>query len=435
MKGQHLYEKAKRLIPGGTQLLSKRPEMFLPNLWPAYYSRAKGVHVTDLDGRNFVDMSLMGVGACILGYSDNDVDEAVREAVAKGSMSTLNAPEEVELAILLCQLHPWADMVRYARSGGEAMSIAIRVARAHTKRDKIAFCGYHGWSDWYLAANLGDGTALEPHLMPGLEPRGVPVSLKGSAMPFHYNKIEELRAIVDANRTGLAAIVMEPQRGEPPKDGFLEEIRGIATDIGAVLIFDEITTGFRAQNGGIHLSLGVEPDLAVFAKAMANGYAMSAVIGRRPVMESAQATFISSTNWTERIGPAAALATIRKLQREEVNQHVREIGQLVLDGWAALAAKHRLDLNPSGLPCLAHFSFNHPEELILTTLFTQLMLERGYLAYNQFKPSYSHQAGHVQDYLSAIDEVFLILAGAAEEGSVKHLLKGPAARRGFYRLT
>jgi glutamate-1-semialdehyde aminotransferase len=409
--------------------------MFLPDFWPAYYSRAKGVEVTDMDGQTFVDMSIMGVGSCILGYSDFEVDEAVRKAVENGSMSTLNAPEEVELAILLCELHPWAEMVRYARTGGEAMSMAVRIARAHTTRDKIAFCGYHGWSDWYLAANLGNGSALEAHLLPGLDPRGVPKSLQGTALPFHYNKIDELKSIVGASKTDLAAIVMEPQRGDPPTPGFLEEIRQIATDIGAVLVFDEITTGFRATNGGIHLRLGVKPDLAVFAKAMANGYAMAAVIGRGQVMESAQSTFISSTNWTERIGPTAALATIRKLCREDVTEHIGEIGKLVTEGWKSLAGESSLAITTSGLPCLTHFTFKHPDELALTTLFTQLMLEKGYLAFNQFKPSFAHKEEHVQEYLTAVSEIFPIMAEAERNGSVRTLLKGSEARRGFYRLT
>ncbi len=435
MRNQELYNRAKRLIPGGTQLLSKRPEMFLPNHWPAYYSRAKGVEVTDLDGRTYIDMSIMGVGACILGYADPEVDEAVHSAIANGSMSTLNAPEEVELATLLCELHPWAEMVRYARTGGEAMSIAVRIARAHTARDRVAFCGYHGWSDWYLAANLANGSALETHLLPGLAPQGVPKSLQGTALPFHYNEIDELKRIVDAHRTDLAAIVMEPQRGEPPQPGFLEEIRRIATDIGAVLIFDEITTGFRATDGGIHLTLSVRPDLAVFAKAMANGYAMAAIIGRGHVMESAQSTFISSTNWTERIGPTAAVATIRKLCREKVTRHIGNIGKLVTEGWKRLATESGLAITCSGLPSLSHFSFSHPEELALTTLLTQLMLERGYLAFNQFKPSFSHKEEHVEAYLRVLSEVFPIIAAAERNGDVRSLLKGPEARRGFYRLT
>jgi len=434
MKGPELYQRAKKLIPGGTQLLSKRPEMFLPEQWPSYYARARGVEVVDMDGKVYTDMSLMGVGACILGYADADVDCAVKEAIESGVMCTLNAPEEVELAELLCELHPWAQMVRYARAGGEAMSIAVRIARAYTRRDKIAFCGYHGWSDWYLAANLGEKDALDGQLMPGLEAAGVPRDLKGTALPFHYNHIDELKAIVDHNRNSLAAIVMEPQRDHPPAPGFLEAVRDIATEVGAVLVFDEITTGFRMTTGGIHLVLGVDPDIAVFAKAIANGYAMAAVIGTADVMQAAQSTFISSTNWTERLGPAAALATIRKHRREKVAQHLVEIGNLVKVGWERAAEKVGLKLDAGGLPSLAHFTLEHNDEIALTSLFIQCMLGKGYLAYNQFKPSFAHQRHRVTAYLETVAEAFAILAEAVNKGDVLQRLQGPPARRGFYRL-
>ena len=434
-KGQELYRRAKKRIPGGTQLLSKRPEMFLPDQWPSYFSRARGVEVTDLDGNSYVDMSMMAIGACVLGYADPDVDAAVKAAIDAGSASTLNAPEEVELADLLCELHPWADMVRYARSGGEAMMLAVRIARAHTRRDIVAFSGYHGWGDWYLAANLGDDSALDGQLMPGLDPAGVPRGLKGSALPFHYNRLDQLQGIVDGHRGEIGVIVMEPQRGETPAPGFLESVRALATQIGAVLIFDEVTTGFRMTDGGIHKLLGVDPDIAVFAKSMANGYPMAAVIGRAEVMEAAQSTFISSTNWTERVGTVAALATIRKFRRERVAEHLKTIGTLTFDGWKRAAAGARVTIHTEGLPSLTHFGFEHPDEPALTTLFTQEMLERGYLAYNQFKPSFAHQPTHVAAYMTAVEGTFATIADAVRAGDAAARLKGPVARRGFYRLT
>ncbi len=433
MTGSDYYNKAKRIIPGGTQLLSKRPEMFLPNNWPSYFTSARGIQVTDLNDNVLSDW-IMGVGPCVLGYADPDVNAAVIDTVAAGTMCTLNCPEEVELAELLCNLHPWAQMVRYARSGGEAMSIAVRIARAYTGRDIVAFCGYHGWCDWYLAANLGNSDQLAEHLLPGIEPLGVPRSLAGSAVSFPYNGIEQLQSIAARHKADLAAIVMEPQRGDPPQPGFLEGAREVADTTGAVLIFDEITTGVRSTSGGIHLLLGVNPDLAVFAKAMSNGYPMSAIIGTEQVMQAAQSSFISSTNWTERVGPVAALATIRKHRRENVGDHLTTIGNAVGDGWREAAENCGLRLHVSGMPALIHFSLEYENELELVSLFTQCMLERGYLACNWFKPSFAHKRQDVVEFLRTVSDVFAEVAAAVQKGNARQRLKGPPALRGFFRV-
>ena len=271
--------------------------------------------------------------------------------------------------------------------------------------------------------------------MPGLEPAGVPRPLKGTALPFHYNRIDQLKAIVDANRDSLAAIVMEPRRDQPPEPGFLEAVRDLATETGAVLIFDEITTGFRMTAGGIHLLLGVNPDIAVFSKAMSNGYAAAAVIGTEKVMQAAQSTFISSTNWTERIGPSAALASIRKHRTEQVAQHIGRIGTAVMEGWSRAAERVGLKIHVSGLPSLNHFGFGGETDAALSTLFCQLMLDRGYLAFTQFKPSFAHTDDHVKQYLKDVGEAFAIIAEAAKRGDAASRLRGPIARHGFYRLT
>ena len=331
--GQRLYTKAKRLIPGGTQLLSKRPEMLLPDLWPCYYSRAKGARIWDLDGKEFLDMSYSGIGACVLGYANPVVDGAVRKAITAGTMATLNCPEDVELAELLIALHPWSEMVRYTRSGGEAMAVAARIARAATGRDKIAFCGYHGWHDWYLAANLAENSNLDGHLLPGLSPTGVPRELQGTVLPFQYNRADELEQLARQHRNDLAAIIMEPVRNHSPEPGFLEQVRAIASRERAVLIFDEITSGWRLNTGGAHLTFGVNPDVAVFAKGMSNGYPMGAIVGIRSVMEAAQTSFISSTYWTERVGPVAAIATIREHKAKDVASHLCAIGSQIQRGW------------------------------------------------------------------------------------------------------
>ena len=433
--GQNLYELAKKRIPGGTQLLTKRPEMFLPEQWPSYYSKAQGAEVWDLDHNHFIDMSYNGIGACVLGHADPDVNAAVHAAVDAGSMSTLNCPEEVELADLLCDIHPWADMVRYARSGGEAMAIAVRIARAHTGRDKVAICGYHGWHDWYLATNLASNSHLDGHMLPGLNPHGVPRGLVQTALPFHYNKIDELEAIVAGHGDQLAAIVMEPLRSEEPVPGFLEGVRAIADRAGAVLIFDEITVGFRLNCGGVHLLDDIQPDIAVFAKAIGNGYPMSAVIGTENVMQAAQAAFISSTSWTERIGPSAALATIRKFQNNDVAKHLIKVGTRVQEIWRSAAGDADLPIHISGIPPLAHIGFEGRDPLMIRTLFTQLMLERGFLSTSAFYATYAHQDGHLNDYDLAIQDVFGVLAKAISENNVQALLSGPIAHSGFQRLT
>jgi glutamate-1-semialdehyde 2,1-aminomutase len=433
--GQRLYDKARRIIPGGTQLLSKRPEMFLPEQWPSYYIRAKGVEVWDLDGNRYVDMGYCGVGACVLGFADPDVDAAVHQAIDSGNMATLNCPEEVELADLLCELHPWAEMVRFARSGGEAMAIAVRIARARTGRDRVAFCGYHGWHDWYLAANLAEKNALSGHLLSGLEPNGVPRALAGSAVPFHYNHLEELKRAVAGREREFAAVVLEPVRDHDPEPGFLEGVREIASHIGAILIVDEITSGWRMNSGGIHLTYALRPDVAVFAKAMGNGYAIAAVIGKADVMQAAQTTFISSTNWTEKIGPVAALATIRKHQTLEVPKHLVKIGRQIQLGWRSAAQRAGLPVEIGGIPPLGHLGFRCENSAAVKTLFVQLMLDKGFLATNAFYATYAHQEEHVEKYLSVVEEAFSRIAAAQQRGEVEKLLRGPTAHTGFSRLT
>jgi len=429
--GQKLYRRAKTLIPGGTQLLSKRPELFAPDIWPAYYSRAKGSKVWDLDGREFIDMSIMAVGACILGYADDDVDSAVVNAIKSGVNSSLNCPEEVALADILIGLHPWFDMVRYARSGGEALSIAVRIARAKTRREIVLFSGYHGWSDWYLAANLADKNGLDGQLMPGLSTNGVPKGLAGTAIPFNFNDIGSLRDAIRGKESQIAAIMIEPARGEEAPQEYLTQLRDLASDIGAILIFDEITSGFRMCIGGIHRKYGVNPDMAVFAKSMANGYAMAAVMGTESVMQAAQSTFISSTNWTDRVGPVAALATIKKYQENSVHEHLIDIGSRTKKIWLDMANKNELTILITGLPTLAAFQFQSDFSLEMHTRFVIEMLGRGFLGFRQFKPSFAHTNEDLAAYSHAVDDVFNVISNISHDD----LLNQQTCHVGLTRLT
>ena len=432
-KGINLWNRAKKLIPGGSQLLSKRSEMFLPNQWPSYYEKAKGVEIWDLDGNKFIDMTIMGIGACTLGYADDDVDDAVKNAISNGSMATLNAPEEVELAELLLEIHPWAGAVRYARTGGECAAVAIRIARAHTKKDTIAFCGYHGWHDWYLASNLADNANLDGHLLPGLDPNGVPRGLLKTAIPFEYNKIEQLEKIVKENDIGV--IVVEPIRHKEPAQGFHERIREIADEIGAVLIYDEITSGWRLTVGGAHLLFGVTPDIIIVGKAMSNGYPMAAIIGKKEVMDAAQTSFISSTYWTERIGPAAAITTIKKMQKLDLPKHLDKIGAIIAEGWKNHAKKHNLNIEILPPNALVTFIFQYENAQEIKTLYTQEMLKRGYLASSSVYVSFTHKEEHIRDYMIQVDEVFGIIKDAIDNNTVLEKLEGPVAHNGFQRLT
>lgn len=430
--GQKLWKRAKKVIPGGNMLLSKRAEMFLPDLWPAYFSKAKGCQVWDMDGNQFTDMSIMGIGTNTLGYGNEEVDAAVRSVIDTGNMSTLNAPEEVYLAEKLIELHPWADMVRFARSGGEANAIAIRIARAASGKDKVAVCGYHGWHDWYLSANLGDDENLAGHLLPGLSPKGVPSNLKGTVFPFNYNNYAELENLV--NKHDIGVIKMEVVRNMGPEDNFLHKVRKLATDKGIVLIFDECTSGFRETFGGLHKKYGVEPDMAMFGKALGNGYAVTATIGKKEIMEAAQSTFISSTFWTERIGSAAGLKTLEVMEKVKSWETITATGLTIRDGWQKLADKHELAISHFGLPALTGFSFASEKNLFYKTLITQEMLSKGYLASNAVYVCTEHTQQVVDAYFENLDPIFALIKECEEGRDVEALLKGPVCHGGFKRL-
>ena len=431
--GQKLYKRAKKVIPGGNMLVSKRPEMFLPEKWPSYYSKSKGCKVWDLDGNEFIDMSIMGIGTNTLGYGHPEVDEAVMKTIKDGNMSTLNCSEEVFLAEKLVEMHPWADMARFARSGGEANAIAIRIARAASGRDKVAICGYHGWHDWYLSANLSDNKSLDGHLLPGLEAKGVPLNLKNTVFPFTYNKFDELENIVNTHNIGV--IKMEVLRSMEPEDNFLSKVRQLANSKNIVLIFDECTSGFRETFGGIHKKYDIVPDMAMFGKALGNGYAITAVIGKREIMQAAQSTFISSTFWTERIGSSAALKTLEVMKREKSWEKITQIGNKISKIWNKLGQKYELPISIYGLPALIKMTFNSKFNLEYKTFITQEMLKRGYLAANSVYVCTEHNSNILEGYEVALDEVFELIADCEKKQSISNLLDGPVCGADFRRLS
>lgn len=433
-KTQEMYVRAKKIIPGGTQLLSKRPEQFLPGKWPAYYSKAKGCEVWDLDGNHYYDTCIMGVGANAQGYANDEIDAAAIEAIKNGSMCTLNAPEEVLLAEKLIELHPWAADVRYAKTGGEAMAMATRIARAKTGKDIVLVCGYHGWHDWYLAANLVKGDPLADVHLKGLAPAGVPRGMAGTNLIFHYNNYEEFEKLMDDNIGKIAAVIMEPVRNHIPENDFLKKIRKKTEEENVVLIFDEITAGFRLCAGGSHLKFGVNPDIAVFAKAMTNGYPMSAVIGRKEVMNAAQDTFISSTFFTERIGLAATLKSIECYQKYHVEEYLNAIGEKVQKTWRRIAGDHNVKINIMGIYPLSHFDFDYDDSLYYKTYFTQEMLGEGFLAANGFYMSTAHTDEILNKYFDAFDNTMQKIEDINKAGNNIRDFVDEVCQSGFERL-
>jgi glutamate-1-semialdehyde 2,1-aminomutase len=431
-KGQKLWKRAKSIIPGGNMLLSKNSEMFLPDYWPSYFEKAKGCEIWDLDGNVFQDYSIMGIGTNILGYSRDEVDKAVLNIVSKGNMSTLNCPEEVYLAEKLIEMHPWAHMVRFARSGGEANSIAIRIARAASGRDKVAVCGYHGWHDWYLAANIENEDNLDGHLLPGLKAKGVPESLAGTVLPFEYNNFSELTDIINNNDVGV--IKMEVMRNDKPENNFLHKIRNLCNRNNIILIFDECTSGFREEFGGLHKKFNVEPDMAMFGKALGNGYAITSVIGKKEIMEYAQETFISSTFWTERIGPAAALKSLEVMKELKSWDVVTKLGLKIRDIWKEIAKDCGIKLEINGIPALSSFTINSKNFLLYKTLITQEMLDIGILASNSIYLCTEHKIQAMDKYFEKLNDIFKIIAEAESGRNIEHLVKGPICHGGFKRL-
>ena len=429
-KGQKLWKRAKKVIPGGTMLFSKNPDLFLPNFWPAYFDKTKGCNVWDLDGRKYFDLSMMGVGTNILGYSRKEVDDAVRKVIDKGNMSTLNSKEEILLAEKLIDMHPWAGKVRFARTGGEAAAIAVRIARAATGKDKIAICGYHGWHDWYLSANLSDQKNLNSHLMRNLPIQGVQKKLKNSVFVFEYNNFDQLKKIISQNNIGT--VIMEVSRNEPPRKNFLENVRKLTKDKNIVLIFDECTTGFRETFGGLHLKYKINPDIATFGKALGNGYAINSIIGTDPVMDYANSTFISSTFWTERIGSAAGLKTLEVMEKIKSWKIISRSGKEVKANWMSIAKNNNIKLKIQGLSALPRFDFQNKNNLYYKTFVSQEFLKRKILASNSIYMCTEHKTKILDDYFNILDSIFLkINKSIKNKINPQKLLSGPVCISGI----
>lgn len=401
--GEKLWKRALRIIPGGNDFFTKRPNLFLTQGWPTYYQRAKGCYIWDLDGNKYLDMSIMGIGTNSLGYGNETIDEAVIEAVRNSNMSTFNAPEQVYLAEKLIEMHPWFDMAKFARTGGEINAVAIRIARSYAGKDKVVVCGYHGWHDWYLSTNLVNKENLNEHLLPGLKVSGVPLPLSGLTLPIRYNNFDDLRVLEQDKDIGV--LIMEVMRSENPKSGYLEKIREICDRKKIVLIFDECTSGFRETFGGLHIKFGVNPDLATFGKALGNGYPITALLGKKSIMEHADESFISSTFWSDRIGFVAGLKTLEVMESTKSWEVISNIGLQMQTVWKEVFSRFPINFKVTGIPALSTFNIEGEFGLAIKTHITREFLKSNTLASNIFYPCTIHSVKDLSGYRKDLEKI------------------------------
>ena len=424
--GISLYNLAKTIIPGGTTLFSKRSELHLPDKWPAYFIKAKKTSIWDLKGIKYLDM-FCAVGTSVLGYGNAKVNKSVLKNIDKANMTTLNCPEEVFLAKQMIKQHPWASMAKFTRSGGEANALAIRIARSFTKKKNVAFCGYHGWHDWYLSANINSKKNLDQHLMSGLNYDGIPENLKNTSFPFPYNNFEYLIKLINKKKIGI--IKMEVMRNKEPQDNFLQKVRDLCNKKKIILIFDECTSGYREIMGGVHLKFKVNPDMAIFGKALGSGYAINAIIGKRQIMRKAENTFISSTFWGERIGYTAALASIKEFKRLNVFKKIENNGKMIKNIWYDLSKKYNVPIKVEGTNAIPSFEFcsNHPQR---KTFLTQEMLRNKILATNVIYITIFHNKDNIKKYIKILDKVFYDIS----KKDIKSILKSKVCFKPINRI-
>lgn len=431
-----IYKRAEELIPGRTQLISRRSSQFAHGASPIYAQRAKGARFVDVDENEYIDW-VNAVGAIILGHADDVVDNAVKEQIDRGSLYTVNNALEIELAELLNEVIPSSEMVRYTKSGGEANAMAARIARGVTGRDIILFSGYHGWHDWYQSANYLVDPESGEFPFAGIEPIGVPKVLAGTAIPFVWGNLESLEALLKEHAGSVAAIMMEPLRSELPPLSYLEGVKALAEAHGVILIFDEVSCGWRLRIGGAQELVGVTPDMTVLAKAMSNGYPMGAVVGSRAVMEPASRMFISSSYWSDNLGLVATLTTIRELQRRDSAKRFEEIGE-------SLRVALTKAINDAGLSGACVGLFWNPAIMLdlpdenqrskVNTLFIQEMAKRGIHCNMSFKATLAHTPEDIQATANIATEALAIVKTGLESGSFDDLLQSDLKKEPFRRL-
>jgi glutamate-1-semialdehyde 2,1-aminomutase len=410
---EQLLARALRTIPLGSQTFSKSKTQYPIGVSPFFIQRGKGSHVWDVDGNEYVDF-INSLAAITLGYCDPDVDAAVRRQMDEGVIFSLSHPLEMEVAEQLVKLVPCAEMVRFGKNGSDATSGAIRIARAFTNRDHVAVCGYHGWQDWYIGTTARN--------------RGVPQATRELSHPWVYNDIESLAKLFRDYPDQIAAVILEPMNVVEPLPGFLESVKELTHKNDALLIFDETVTGFRYANGGAQQHFGVTPDVATFGKGLANGYPVSAVAGRADVMKLMEEVFFSFTFGGEALSLAAALATMKKLEREPVTETIYRQGKKILETLDSLISKADAAdfLSVTGNPSWSFLLIKdtlHYSQWQIKTLFLQEMFARGILTIGSHNVSYSHSDTDLEQLFAAYGEVIPMLVDAVRHGKLESTLR------------
>lgn len=414
-KSEEMLARASRVIPLGSQTFSKSYLNYPRNASPLFLERGRGSHVWDVDGNEYVDY-VNGLLPVILGYNDPDVTAAATEQMQRGVLFSLASPLEVELAELLVELIPCAEMVRFGKNGSDATTGAIRIARAYTGRDLIAVCGYHGWHDWYIGATARN--------------KGVPGAVRDLTRQFAFNDLDSLRKVLAAGPDRFAAVIMEPMNFVEPAPGFLEGVRDLAHEHGALFVLDEIITGFRFHIGGAQKLFDVTPDLAAFGKSMGNGFPISAIVGKAEFMREMEEVFFSSTFGGDAVSLAASLATLRKMQREPVHDHLWRTGGQVMEHARTLIARYDLGaaISLGGKPPWSMLQFRDTQQATsweVKSLYLQEMLARGILTAGAHNMSYAHSEADVERLREAQAAAFEALSTALSRGDLRSRLAGP----------
>ncbi len=403
-KGYKIWKDSLKIIDGGSMLYSKNPDRFLPNYWPSYYSKAKGCYIWDLNNKRYIDFSVMSVGTNILGYANKEVNNYVISQIKKSNISTLNSYLDLILAKELLKIDKWADKVRFAKTGGEILAIAIRLARTYSKKDNVAFCGYHGWHDWYLSSNLQNKKNLNSNLMTNLSYEGIPSNLKNTSFPFKWNDIKSFKSTVSKNNIGT--VIMEVERNIKPDLNFLKQIEKICKKKNIILIFDECTSGFREIYGGIYKKYNIKPDIVMYGKSLGNGFPISAIVGNNKVMNVSKKTFISSTFWTENIGVAAAIKTLKIMKQKKTWLIIKQKGQYIKKEIKKISSKHKINVKISGLDALPKIEFDKKLNNLYCNFICYEMLKKNFLFKDTVYLSISHTDQIIKNFLNNLDEIF-----------------------------